>query len=205
MPNSKLHLAKQLLFPPNIITSLRILLIPGVMLVMARDSPMSAFIAAMLFGTASITDAVDGYLARRYNMVSMVGKFLDPLADKLIVMGTLLMLLQLGRVSAWIVFVILAREFIITTLRILAMGEGLVIQARELGKQKTALQMLGIWCLIVHFSYPVFDFLTDELVSFHRLGSYLLYISVVFSVLSAGDYFIGFFRAVRENELKQAG
>lgn len=194
----KLDFTRQLRSLPNIITSLRIILIPMIMWVMAFDTPKSAVAAATLFGLASATDAVDGYLARRFNQVSMLGKFLDPLADKLIVMGSLIMLIELNRVSTWLVFIILAREFIITTLRILAMGEGLVIQARELGKQKTALQMLGIGCLMIHYSYPLFDFLGAEDVSFHRLGTAILLFSVVFSVLSAGDYFVGFFRALKQ-------
>lgn len=184
---------------PNLITYARIAAIPFVLLLMQYDSPRNAFIAAMTFAGASATDALDGYLARRFNLISLVGKFLDPLADKLIVMGTLVMLIHLGRVSAWIVFVILARETIITGLRTIAAGEGLVISARNLGKQKTALQMVGIWCLLVHYSYPLFDWL-DEPFSFHRVGTYFLYISVAFSVLSAGEYFWAFYKTVSNND-----
>jgi CDP-diacylglycerol--glycerol-3-phosphate 3-phosphatidyltransferase len=191
-------LARQALNLPNLITYLRVLAIPGVMLVMSYDSPRNAFIAAMLFATASASDALDGYLARRYGMSSLIGKFLDPLADKLLVMAVIVMLLDLGRVSVWIVVVILARETVITGLRAIAAGEGLIIAARELGKAKTALQMVGLWALLLHHPYPIGFF--DEPVDFHRLGTVLLYLSVILSLVSAWDYFRGFARAVSQAE-----
>ncbi len=194
-------LGRQAVALPNLITYIRILIIPVVLLIMQYDSPQNAFIAAMMFAGASITDALDGYLARRFNLISVIGKFLDPLADKLLVMGSLIMLVHLGRTSAWIVFLILAREISITALRTIAAGEGLVIAAREWGKQKTAFQMVGIWSLIVHYPHSL---LTDESVDFHKMGTYLLYISVVFSVLSAGDYFVSFFKTVMEKEAREA-
>ena len=189
----------QFLNAPNMITYLRIIAIPAVLFTMQFDSRRNAFIAAMIFAVASATDALDGYLARRFNLISVIGKFLDPLADKLIVMGALVMLLHLGRVSAWLVVVILAREIIINGLRTVAIGEGLVISARELGKQKTATQMIGIWCLIIHYPHQLWD-LFGEPVRFNVLGTWFLYISVVFSVVSALDYFVGFFHAVNEAE-----
>lgn len=184
---------------PNLITYARIVAIPVVLGIMQFDSRRNAFIAAMLFATASATDALDGYLARRYGLTSMIGKFLDPLADKLIVTGCLLMLLYLGRASPWLVFIIVSRETVITTLRVIAMGEGLEIAARDLGKQKTAFQMVGIWSLLVHYEYPLLDFIPEK-VNFHRLGTYMLYISVFFSLLSAAEYFLAFFRTVAANE-----
>lgn len=189
----RVPLARQALSLPNLITYLRVLAIPAVMGFMSFDSPRNAFIAAMIFAVASASDALDGYLARRFNLSSLIGKFLDPLADKLLVMAVLLMLLDLGRVSVWIVAVLLARETVITGLRAMAAGEGLIIAARELGKAKTALQMVGLWALLLHHPYPIGFF--DEPVDFHRLGAVLLYLSVVLSVLSALDYFRGFMRA----------
>lgn len=188
------NLAKQALTLPNLITYVRIIAIPGVLAVMQFDSRRNAFIAAMIFAVASATDALDGYLARRFKMTSVLGKLLDPLADKLIVLGTLIMLLHLGRVSAWIVFVLIARDTIVTGLRTIAVAEGLVIGARDLGKQKTAFQMVGIWMLLVHYTYRLPP-LSDP-VDFHRIGTFLLYISVFFSVISAVDYFVGFFRTM---------
>jgi CDP-diacylglycerol--glycerol-3-phosphate 3-phosphatidyltransferase len=190
----KQTLAQNALSPPNLVTFVRILAIPGVLFVMQSDSPRNAFIASMIFAVASATDALDGWIARRFNLISMLGKFLDPLADKLIVLGTLIMLLHLGRVSAWIVFVLLARDIIINGLRTIAMGEGLVIAARELGKQKTAFQMVGVWALLVHYPYELEPL--PGPVDFHRIGTWLLYISVVFSIVSAVDYFVSFARSV---------
>lgn len=187
-------LTKNALNPPNLITFVRILAIPAVLVVMQSDSPRNAFLAAMIFALASATDALDGYLARRLNLTSVLGKFLDPLADKLIVLGTLIMLLYLGRVSPWIVFILLARDIIINGLRTIAMGEGMVIAARELGKQKTAFQMVGVWALLVHYRYHLDPI--AEPVDFHRIGTWLVYISVVMSVVSAVDYFVSFARAV---------
>ncbi len=193
-------LARQVVSLPNLITYARILAIPLVLAVMQYDTHRNAFLAALIFFLASITDAIDGYLARRFNMISMVGKFLDPLADKLLVMGTLVMLLHLGRVSAWVVFVILAREIIITGLRSVAAGEGLVLAARDLGKQKTAFQMVGIWCLLVHYAYPIFN---AEKVDFHRVGTAFLYLSVFFSIVSAAEYFRAFIRVMLLREASE--
>ena len=193
-------LAAQAVAVPNLVTYARIAAIPIVMAVMQYDSPTNAFIAAMVFALASATDVLDGYLARRLNQVSVIGKFLDPLADKLIVLGTLVMLLQLGRVSPWIVFIIVSREIVITTLRTIAMGEGVVIAARSLGKWKTGFQMAGLWALLVHYDYPVSGLGLDVTVRFHAIGTYLLLVSVVFSLLSAADYFWGFFRSLQARE-----
>jgi CDP-diacylglycerol--glycerol-3-phosphate 3-phosphatidyltransferase len=187
-------LGRQALSLPNLITFGRILAIPAVLAIMQSDSRRNAFIAAMIFALASATDALDGYLARRFNMTSVLGKILDPLADKLLVLGTLIMLLHLGRVSAWIVFILLARDIIINGLRTIAIGEGLVIAARDLGKQKTAFQMVGVWALLVHYAYTVEPL--SEAVDFHRIGTFLLYISVVLSVASAIDYFVSFYRTM---------
>ena len=160
-----LSLRRQALSLPNLITYGRILAIPGVLAFMQFDSRRNAFIAAMIFAAASVTDALDGYLARRLNLISDLGKFLDPLADKLIVMGTLIMLVHLSRVSVWVVIILLARETIVSGLRAIAATEGLVIAARDLGKKKTAFQMVGLWALLINYRYQLppfaepFDFL----------------------------------------------
>ena len=190
MASAERSLRSQAVSLPNLITYLRILAIPAVLAVMQHDSRWNAFLAAILFGLASATDALDGYLARRMNLTSVIGKLLDPLADKLIVTGTLVMLVDLGRVSAWLVVLILAREMLVTGLRSIAAGEGVVIAARDLGKQKTAFQMVGIWCLLVHYRYTV---LGGE-VSFHKVGLICLLLSVGFSLVSAFDYVRGFYR-----------
>lgn len=188
-------LSRQALSVPNLLTYGRVLAIPAVLVFSAFDSPRNAFIAAMIFAAASVTDAIDGYIARKLNQISTLGKFLDPLADKLLVLGALLMLLDQGRVPVWVVLLILGREMIITGLRSIAASEGMVIAARDLGKKKTAFQMVGLWALLVHYEYPI-DWFSDP-IDFHRIGLVFLYISLFFSVLSAWDYFAGFFRAVR--------
>ena len=193
-------LGQQAVAIPNLVTYLRIAAIPVVMAVMQFDSPANALIAAMIFAFASATDFLDGYLARRLNQVSMIGKFLDPLADKLIVLGTLVMLIQLDRVSPWVVFIIMSREIVVTTLRTIAMGEGVVIAARSLGKWKTAFQMAGLWALVVHYDRALAPTGITADIPFHDAGTVLLLISVVLSLLSAADYFWGFFRSLQARE-----
>ncbi|MBA2665231.1 MAG: CDP-diacylglycerol--glycerol-3-phosphate 3-phosphatidyltransferase [Bradymonadaceae bacterium] len=181
---------------PNLLTLFRIALIPVVALFIYYGDPVSCFVAVMLFWVASITDWLDGYIARKQGLVSMTGKFLDPLADKLLVMAALVMLLPLGRMAAWLVILILAREFAVSGLRSLAAGEGLIIAAGEGGKFKTAFQMLGLIGLIIHYTYEInYVFFTIEL-NFHRMGFWLLAFSMVFSLVSAWQYFRSFLNAI---------
>ncbi|RAL23746.1 CDP-diacylglycerol--glycerol-3-phosphate 3-phosphatidyltransferase [Lujinxingia litoralis] len=181
---------------PNVLTLIRIALIPVVAMFIAFGDPLSCLIAVILFGVASFTDWVDGYLARKLNLVSMTGKFLDPLADKLLVMTALVMLIPLGRLPAWIVIIIVAREISISSLRSLAAGEGLIIAAGEGGKLKTAFQMLGLVFLITHYTYEIDYGLATLTLNFHRIGFWLLAISVFFSLWSAWEYFWGFLKAI---------
>ncbi len=197
-PSSLRH---QALAIPNLVTYARIAAVPVVMLVMQYDSRANAIVATVIFVLAALTDALDGYLARRLNQVSVIGKFLDPLADKLIVLGCLVMLLQLGRVSPWLVFLLISREIVIGTLRTIAIGEGVVIAARRLGKWKTGFQMVGIAALLVHYDYPMAFLGLSEPVSFNVLGTYVLWVGAALSVLSAVDYFWGFFRGLSGRSL----
>jgi CDP-diacylglycerol--glycerol-3-phosphate 3-phosphatidyltransferase len=161
---------------------------------------VDSFIGAMIYAVTGTTDFLDGYIARKKNLVTVIGKFLDPLADKLIVMAALVMLVHLGRVAAWVVIVVMAREFIVTGLRTIAMSEGIVIAAGQEGKSKTAFQVASITFLIMHYRYPVdalfFSFDLDA----NRAGTWLLYVSLFFSVWSAWNYFTGFIRAVYQPE-----
>lgn len=186
---------------PNILTLFRIFLIPVVAVFIFYGDPLSAVIAVVLFGVASITDWLDGYIARRQNLVSMTGKFLDPLADKLLVMTALVMLIPLGRLPAWIVIIIVAREISVTGLRAMAASEGMVIAAGSGGKLKTAFQMTGLVGLIVHYTYEInyFGLFTVE-INFHRFGFWLLAISVFFSLWSGWIYFRNFLRAIGDQE-----
>src|SRR5258708_6240542 len=122
---------------PNMLTLGRILLIPIFVWFTYDATPLYSLLAAVVFTVAAITDVIDGYLARRWNLVTVVGKFMDPLADKLIVMAAMVMMVRLGRLAAWAVIVLLAREFIVSGLRTIAAGEGIVIAAGQEGKWKT--------------------------------------------------------------------
>ena len=194
------NLRRDFLNTPNVITLTRIAMIPVFLWFTWRESRLDSLIGALIYAVTGATDFVDGWIARKKNLVTVIGKFLDPLADKLIVMAALVMLVHLGRVAAWVVIVIMAREFIVTGLRTIAMSEGVVIAAGQEGKSKTAFQVAAISLLILHYEYPVdalfFTFILDA----NRAGTWLLYVSLFFSVWSAWNYFSGFIRAVYRPE-----
>jgi CDP-diacylglycerol---glycerol-3-phosphate 3-phosphatidyltransferase len=189
-------LRREALNLPNAITLTRIAAIPVFLWFTFFESREDSFIAAVLFAVTGATDFLDGWVARRKNLVTVIGKFLDPLADKLIVMAALVMLVHLGRVAAWVVIAIMAREFIVTGLRTIAMSEGIVIAAGQEGKQKTAFQVAAITFLLLHYTYPVDALVFSFELDANRVGTWLLYISLFFSVWSAVSYFVGFIRAV---------
>ncbi|HEX9289613.1 MAG TPA: CDP-diacylglycerol--glycerol-3-phosphate 3-phosphatidyltransferase [Anaeromyxobacteraceae bacterium] len=189
-------LKKELWSAPNIITLVRIGAIPVFLVFTYYESRLHSFIAALVYSATSATDFLDGWLARRMNLVTVIGKFLDPLADKLIAMSALVMMVHLGRVTAWIVIVVMAREFAVTGLRTIAMSEGIVIAAGQEGKYKTALQLVAIVFLLLHYAYPIDFIVGTAVVDANRVGTVLLYISVFFSVWSAWNYFAGFVDAV---------
>lgn len=173
---------------PNLLTFARILMIPVVLLLLARGAPRDCFWAACVYSLAAITDMLDGYLARRQGLVSVLGKFLDPLADKLIVTATLVWLVPMGRISAWAVVLLISREITITALRSIASTEGLVIAAGDGGKVKTALQMIGIVCLILGYPYRIHLGIDFGVVDVVHVGRLLIYLSLVFSLASAAQY-----------------
>jgi CDP-diacylglycerol--glycerol-3-phosphate 3-phosphatidyltransferase len=182
---------------PNLLTFARIVMIPAVLVLLSRGTPRDCIYAAIVYALAAITDALDGYLARRQGLVSVLGKFLDPLADKLIVAATLVWLVSMGRIPAWAVALLISREITITALRSIASTEGLVIAAGDGGKSKTALQMIGIICLIIGYPYRVhglfYDFGVVDLV---HIGRLLVYASLVFSLTSAVSYMSLFAEAI---------
>jgi CDP-diacylglycerol--glycerol-3-phosphate 3-phosphatidyltransferase len=154
------------------------------------------FWAAVLFAVASITDWLDGYLARRMGIVTTFGKFLDPIADKLLVMAALVMILPFKWVPAWMVLVILGREIVITGLRGIASSEGIVIAASQLGKFKTIFQIVAILGLILHYDYNWFfgiqhPYLT---VNMHNVGMFYLWIATVLTIWSGVDYLVKFMK-----------
>lgn len=191
---------------PNLLTFFRIVLVPVVCVFIYFGDPLSSFISVVLFALASVTDWFDGYLARKRNLVSMTGKFLDPLADKLLVMAVLVMLVPLGRISATIVIIIVARELTVMGLRSVAAAEGIIIAAGQGGKFKTAFQMTGLMGLMIHYVYTVDFLFVQTRLNFHTIGLWLIIISVYFSLQSAYQYFAGFLEGVeRAREQERAG
>lgn len=177
---------------PNKITVSRILLIPVFVVVMmfetestiklfGADIPLNHFIGALIFIFASATDWVDGYYARKLNLVTNFGKFLDPLADKLLVSAALILLVELQLAPAWVVIIIISREFAVTGLRLILAGQGEVVAANQLGKIKTWTQIVAISALLLHNT--VFTLIG---VPFDQI---MLYVSLFFTVWSGWDYF----------------
>jgi CDP-diacylglycerol--glycerol-3-phosphate 3-phosphatidyltransferase len=171
---------------PNLLTMTRILAIPVVMVLLCFSSPWTSFLGALCFAIAGATDILDGFLARRQRSVTSFGKFMDPLADKLLVSAALIMLIPLGRVQAWMAFVIIGRELMVTGLRALAAAEGTILAPDRWGKTKTLLQMVAITALILHYPYQALDF--------QRVGTALLWIAMIVTVTSGVGYFTGFYR-----------
>jgi CDP-diacylglycerol---glycerol-3-phosphate 3-phosphatidyltransferase len=197
-------LKKELWSSPNIITLVRIAAIPVFLIFTYYESRENSFFAAFIYSITAATDFLDGWLARRLNLVTVIGKFLDPLADKLIAMAALVMLVHLGRVAAWVVIVLMARDFAVTGLRSIAMSEGIVIAAGKEGKYKTAVQLVGIVFLLLHYPYPIDFLFGTAVVDANHLGTALLYISAVLSVWSAWKYFAGFVDAVYRKDAQAA-
>ncbi|MFA8438702.1 CDP-diacylglycerol--glycerol-3-phosphate 3-phosphatidyltransferase [Pueribacillus sp. YX66] len=177
----------------NKITLVRILLIPIFMIFMLSDFsigdvtlfnqviPVHHLIGALIFIIASATDWLDGYVARKYNLITNLGKFLDPLADKILVTAALISLVQLQLAPAWIVIIILSREFAVTGIRLIAAGEGDVIAASQLAKWKTTFQIIAIAALLL-YNIPF------TLISF-PFGDVMLWIALLLTILSGFDYF----------------
>lgn len=189
---------------PNKITLSRIFLIPVFIVLLSvpfnwgawniggAELPVSHFLAAILFIIASTTDWVDGYYARKYNLVTNLGKFLDPLADKLLVSAALILLVEMGLAPAWIVILIISREFAVTGLRLVAAGEGIVLAASSMGKLKTVTQIVATAALLLHnfpFSYLGFPF-----------GTIMLYAALFFTVYSGIDYFVKNWHVMRDSK-----
>ena len=177
---------------PNMLTLGRILIIPIFVWWTYDADPLYSLLAGLLFTLAAVTDVVDGFLARRWNLVTVVGKFMDPLADKLIVTAALVMMVRLGRVAAWVTIILISREFIVSGLRTIAASEGMVIAAGQEGKWKTSLQLVGIIALCVHYVHRVDLVFASYDVNFNSVGKVLIYLSTVMSVWSAALYFRGF-------------
>lgn len=189
---------REVLNLPNMITIGRLFLIPPVLWWMDTADPRLCVLSALLFMLAAGLDIIDGWLARRSGLVTVFGKFVDPLADKVMVAAVLVYLAALGRMPAWLVVVLLTREFYINGLRTLAISEGMVIAANAGGKAKTAFQMTGICFLLIHYRYRMPGF--DEMIDFHRMGMIMVSLSMVLSVWSAVHYTFGFRAALAQQK-----
>lgn len=184
---------------PNLLSFFRIGIIPVLVYLLTFTDRVSAALAALLFALASVTDYFDGYFARRNRSVSDLGKILDPLADKLMVVSALIMLTAIDRpgepsVPAWLVVVIIAREVAVTVIRGIALSEGIVMQAETLGKYKFILQAFAVVGLLVHYTYWGVDFFVA--------GIYFLALSAVIAVWSGISYHVRFFR-LRQARINQ--
>jgi CDP-diacylglycerol---glycerol-3-phosphate 3-phosphatidyltransferase len=176
---------------PNALTLLRILAVPVVVVALLVEMPNGDVIAAAVFAAAAITDGLDGYIARSRNSVTTFGKLMDPLADKLLIIGALVSLVSLGRLEAWVAMVIIAREVAVTILRTIAAERGLVIAASWLGKAKTATQIAAVIALIATNPSPAW---VDVLV----------YAAVAVTIVSGADYFFGLRRRIEEDQRERA-
>ncbi len=167
----------------NKLTLLRVLLIPVFVVVLLTGwvpSPMNRFLAVIIFIIASITDCLDGQIARRFHMVTNFGKFMDPLADKLLVTAAMVCMVEMGDLPAWIVIIIISREFIITGFRLIAVEAGTVIAASFWGKIKTVTQMFMIIFVLLGLRGIAFDMIKDILIG----------LALIFTVISGVDYIV---------------
>ena len=173
---------------PNQLTFYRIASIPVLVVLLLFPSKTCAFLAALVFSAASITDLLDGLYARRRGLESTLGKFLDPLADKLLVSAALIMLVSLGRVPAWIAFVIIGREIAVTGLRGILSEKGVVMGAEDMGKFKTGFQIAAIIPLLFH--YPYFG------IDLHSIGMVFLWMALGMTIWSGAQYFSKFWEVI---------
>lgn len=171
----------------NRITILRILLIPVVVGFLLTSMRYGAWFAAAVFAVAALSDSVDGYVARSYKQVTVMGQFLDPLADKLLVSAALVALVDMGRLSAWIAILIISREFAVSGLRLVAMAEGRVIAASKLGKLKTISQVIAVigWMVL-----PEIRGSAELLRGLNWLAICLMVVALALTFASFVDYFV---------------
>ncbi|MCE5274181.1 MAG: CDP-diacylglycerol--glycerol-3-phosphate 3-phosphatidyltransferase [Syntrophaceae bacterium] len=172
----------------NALTVSRIVVVPIIAILLIHDSVITSVAAAVLFVAATITDYLDGYFARKLHIESDLGKLLDPLADKLLIATVMILLIPLGRISAWIVAVVIARELAVTGLRSMASERSIIIAANWLGKYKTAFQCAAVIPLLVH--YPILG------LQFQLAGEFFLWIALFFTLWSGFDYVAGYAKAV---------
>ena len=170
---------------PNLLTVLRIMLVPALVAALLGNTPGGDVLAAVVFALASLTDFIDGYLARARDSVTTFGKLMDPLADKLLIIAALISLVSLDRLAAWVAMVIITRELAVTVLRLGATQAGVVMAASNFGKLKTCLQIVTILAVIAVHGHPTWV-------------TVLLYLTVIVTVLSGLDFFFGLRRRMQQ-------
>ena len=181
--------SNSLLTHPNTLTFFRIIAVPVIVVLLMMPNRLTAFVAGLIFSAAAITDYFDGYLARRYGLVSNLGKVMDPVADKLLVSCSLIMLTSLGWMPAWIACIIIGRELAVTGLRNIIAQNKMDVSASSLGKYKTGFQIAAIIPLMFH--YPALGF------DFQAIGMFFLWGALAFTVWSGADYFLRFRKLLR--------
>jgi CDP-diacylglycerol---glycerol-3-phosphate 3-phosphatidyltransferase len=177
---------------PNLLTVARIMLVPVLVVALLGNTPSGDVLAAVVFALASLTDFVDGYLARSRDSITTFGKLMDPLADKLLIVAALIALVSLNRLAAWVAMVIIARELAVTVLRLSATQAGVIMAASTFGKVKTCLQIAAILAVIAVHGQPLWV-------------SLLIYVTVLVTVLSGLDYFFGLRQRMREAQAHTPG
>ena len=181
---------------PNLLTYFRMATIPAIVVVLTPPASMESLNAAfVLFLIASFTDYLDGILARRHNLVTSIGKLLDPLADKLLTSVVMIMLIPVGKIPAWLVFIIIGRDITVTGLRSIAASQGLILDASRMGKNKLISQTVGLCFLLLSISgiQHLFD----------TIGMAFLWVSVILSCWSARDYCRQFYRQAKLQDLQK--
>ncbi|NLY40287.1 MAG: CDP-diacylglycerol--glycerol-3-phosphate 3-phosphatidyltransferase [Desulfovibrionales bacterium] len=171
---------------PNVLTLLRIVAVPFIIALLTFPGKATCFLATLFFVLAVLTDLADGFIARKFNQVTNLGKFLDPIADKVLIASVLIMLVELNWISAWIAIVIIVRELLVTGLRAIAANKGEVIAADNYGKLKTIIQSIALIPLIYHYPFLGLDV--------HQIGQSLLLVAVVLTIYSGWNYLRTFYK-----------
>ncbi len=177
---------------PNLLTLSRILAVPLIIILLYSDNRWLNLLTAVLVVIAAITDGLDGYVARKYGFESNLGKLLDPLADKILLLSTMVMLVHLQRAPAWIVCLILCRETAVTGLRAIAADRGKVIAASALAKYKTIFQVVAVVALVIH--YPFLG------ANAHTVGTFFLWVAFLYTMWTGYNYFRDTFSLLMTNE-----
>ena len=173
---------------PNAITMLRVGIIPVLFFLLLSPDSTGSLVIAGIFVIAALTDLLDGYIARRYQIVTTMGKFLDPIADKLVVNTAMILMIPIGRIPAWIVAIIIIRDFTVDGIRTIASSEGVIIGSSRLAKQKTLCQVFAVTALMIHYPFLGADA--------HLVGIAILYVALFLTLYSGLDYLVKFFNEI---------